>query len=47
MYIFLTKKFMVQFNNTPTHLQLYYFPILFPPDAELPSLKEIPWISKG
>ena len=36
-----------QFSNTPTHLQPDPFPILFLPDAELPSLEEIHSITKG
>ena len=35
----------LQFSNTPTHLQPDTFPILFLPDAELPSLEEIRWIT--
>ena len=31
----------LHFSNTPTHLQPDTFPILFLPDAELPSLEEI------
>ena len=31
----------LQFSNTLTHLQPDTFPILFLPDAELPSLEEI------
>ena len=41
IYIFLTKKFMVP------RLILNTFPILFLPDAELPSLEEINSITKG
>ena len=51
IYIFFDKKIDCsadpQFSKTPTHLQPDTFPILFIPDAEMPSLEEIHSITKG
>ena len=51
IYIFFEKKnggsADPQFSNTLSHLQPDTFPILFIPDAEMPSLEEIHSITKG